>query len=224
MTQTFFMYGDGILLMIVILGLFLGCISAINDVKIVSNNLKLENTMLLIYSLFTIQIGMVLSIIIMPAVMMLLNVNWFSTFICATLSLTIYIILLTKYKNLQSDILKIKENRTKEDRQHYTNNKLINQYYYVASLIFLVIESVIGYNLYKVYFAIDTMGSTYGYDLLVFLIIIATSTLLIEYTRFVVKSVANFEKEEKEHLKNLPEIDLEKLKDCKIDTDIKKKK
>lgn len=224
MTQTFFMYGDGILLMIVILGLFLGCISAINDVKIVSNNMKLENTMLLIYSLFTIQIGMVLSIIIMPVVMMLLNVNWFSTFICATLSLTIYIILLTKYKHLQTDILKIKENRTKEDRQHYINNKLIKQYYYVASLIFLVIESVIGYNLYKVYFDIDNMGSTYGYDLLVFLIIIATSTLLIEYTRFVVKSVANFEKEEKEHLKNLPEIDLEKLKDCKINTDIKKKK
>lgn len=222
MAQAFFMYGDGILMMIVLLGIYLACLVSITDVKYVSNNVKLDNTIIFVYSVFTIQLGIVLSIAIIPIIMFLLNVNWLTTFSCLIFSLITYIVMLLKYKKLQEKVLKIKENRTQEDKQHYENNKFIKLFYPIGTAIFVFGELFLLSHVIMVYKYIEKMGSTYGYDFIIFAIIICIFYLLIQFTIFVVDKVSIIENEEKEQLKNCPEIDNEKLKDCKIDTDIRK--
>ena len=222
MAQAFFMYGDGILLMIVLLGIYMGCLTSIKDIKYVSNNMKLDNTIIFVYSVFAIQLGIVLSIAIIPIIMFLFNVNWLTTFSCLIFALITYIVMLLTYKKLQEKILKIKENRTDKDKQHYENNKYIKLFYPIATAIFVLGELFLLTHVIMVYKYIEQMGSTYGYDFIIFGIIIFIFYVLIRFTIFIVDKVSVLENEEKEHLKNCPEIDRDKLKDCKIDTDIRK--
>lgn len=225
MIQAFFGNGYGIVVLLLYISMYVVQYNTMVDIKIVEKNKKYDNHFMKMYSLSIMQVTLIIMVLIMPVVLFLINLNWFTVFLCIFYAYTLAIMVLRSHKKLEKNLSNIIKNRKPSENQHYLNNIYIKKYFQSSVIIFVIGLIVLLYLNIQGLFYTETMGDTYGYDLIICVSLIILIKFLTSVAILTSNRVIELENIEHNHLKSIKdiEIDTEKLKECKIKTDIKKK-
>lgn len=226
MTQAYFSSGYGFALLLMFILMYILQFATLKDVQIKEKNQKYDLIHIKMYLSGIFQTLLIIMMLLMPIILFLINLNWLTAFLCILLTYSMITVTLIQMKKLEKNLSIINEKRNETNKNLYLNTLIIKKYFrisaiiFVAGLIFLITLNVQGL------FLIEKMGDTYGYDLQVFGLIILIIYALGKFANGTVEKVISLvmlENDQLNAIKDL-EIDQEKVKNCKVSTDVKKEK
>lgn len=196
MSQIFYQYGYGIVWAVIILCLYLNTVASLKNANKTSPNNYFEVRMVILYSSFGIVVASIVGIVFIPMLMMLLGINWLSSFIV----LFTFIIFILGIGSMWKSNMKVSNKiadmkKTQKFKKVFKNpnEELINikKYIIYYSCVFVF---AISYNVFYIMYVFtnkESMGNTYGYDILNLGVLFILTAMLVIFSKGILKDMIN---------------------------------